>query len=473
MVFTKTRILLLNPNISGDLRYGKFKDVGSYLPPYGLLSIASVLEQHGHSVKVLDADSRVGLTLNDLEKIIKYFEPNIIGMTVYSIGRDKAVETARFIKSLTEALLIAGGPHVTLLPEDLAQYDCFDILAIGEGDYAMVDIAQYYSNDFDLNQINGIIYKDNGQLVKTPSRDYIKNLDSLPYPAFHLLDNLHSYKPMPLLYKRSPGVVIISGRGCPYNCIFCNSLWGKKVRFNSATYILDLMKKMIKEFDIKEIMFYEDTFCLNKERIYELCDLILKEKLDVTWSCSANIRGLDKPLLSKMKEAGCWLISIGIESGSDKILKFIKKPSTTMEVRNVCTWADEVGLKVRGFFMLGHPIDTKGTIRQTINFAKSLPLFTINFCILQLVPGSKVREIAHNYGEVNYDLSLGTGHPGDTLSFVPRGLTSEYLKKMQRRGYTEFFLRPAQVWRLLRSIDLWEDIKKYFILTIAFIKLYL
>lgn len=337
MKYSKTKILLLNPNISSDIRYGKFKDVGSYLPPYGLLSIAAVLEQHGYTVKVVDADSKKGLTFNDLRKIIECYVPDIVGLTVYSIGRDKAVETAKFIRSKTNVLMIAGGPHITLVPEDLSQYECFDILAVGEGENTMLDISSYYSNEKDLNQINGIIFKINGKIIKTSPRDYIENLDSLPYPAFHLLYNLYDYKPMQLLYKKSPGLTLILGRGCPHSCIFCNSIWGKKVRLNSAFYIFNLMKKMIREFGIKEIMFYEDTFCINRKRIFKLCDLIIKEKMDIAWSCSANIRGLDKPLLSKMKEAGCWLISVGIESGSDKILKFIKKPSTTMEVRNVCT----------------------------------------------------------------------------------------------------------------------------------------
>ena len=220
-------------------------------------------------------------------------------------------------------------------------------------------------------------------------------------------------------------------------------------------------------------MFYEDSFAIDKNRLKELCDRLIEENLNICWTCSCNVRTLTKPLLQKMKQAGCWLVSMGIESGNEKVLKFLRKPVRLDEVRRAVHWADEAGLLVRGFFMINHLIDTKETIRQTISFAKELPLFTATFCILFLVPGSKVREIAHHYGTVNYDYCLNTGHPGATLSFIAKGLTAEYLKSTQRRAYAEFFLRPSQWLRLLRSLDSWEDVRKYWELIRAFIKLYI
>lgn len=469
----KCKILLLNPRISGDVRYGKFKSVGSYLPPYGLLCIAGFLEQKKHIVKIIDADTQKGLTLDDIQKIINDFTPDIIGMTAYSIARKQVIDTAKFIKSISSSLIVVGGPHVIVFPEDLTECDCIDILAYGEGEHIMSDIAEYYLSLKDISQIDGILYRRDGNVIKNKSRELIDDLDTLPYPAYHLLDNLGDYKPMQLLYKRLPMVTLITGRGCPFNCIFCNSIWGKKIRLNSPEYIIGFVKKMVREHDIKEILFYEDTFLINRERTNKLCDVIINENIKIIWSCSANIRTVDKPILQKMKQAGCWLISFGVESGNDEVLKFIKKPSSVEEARKACQWADEVGLKVRGFFIIGHLVDTRETIRETINFAKALPLFTVNICIMQLLPGSKVREIAHNYGEVNYDLSLGTGHPGDIMSFVPKGLTVKYLKKMQRHAYFEFFVRPVQIWRLLKSIDSIEDIKKYFVLFTTFLRLYI
>jgi len=469
----KAKVLLINPGISGDARYGKFKDVGSYLPPYGLLSIAAVLEEHGCIIKVIDADARVPLSDNEIKNIISNFQPNIIGITAYSIGRNQLIELANSIRTYSSALIVTGGPHVISLPDDLAEYDCFDMLVYGEGEYVMLDIARYSIDEESIENIDGIMYRKDGEVIKNRPRAYIQDLDTLPYPAFHLLDNLFDYRPMQLLYKKPPVLTLIVGRGCPFECIFCKPIWGRSVRLNSAEYIMGLVKKVVADYGIREILFYEDSFCLSKERVMDLCDMLIEADMGLIWSCSANVRTLDKETLGKMKEAGCWLISVGIESGNDEVLKFINKPVTVEEVRLVCAWANDIGMKVRGFFMLGHPIDTKETIKQTIDFALELPLHTVNFCIMTLMPGTKARQIAHKYGKVNYDYSLGTGHPGETLSFVPEGLTSEYLSKMQRKAYKSFFVRPVQAWRLLKGVDSVEDIKKYWKLCVAFVKLYL
>lgn len=454
------RILLLNPRISGEVRYGSYKSVGSYLPPYGLLSIAAMLEQHGHIVRVIDADSRRGLNFEEIRLEIEHFKPEIIGMTCYSIGRQSLIETSKYIRDICPAIQIVGGPHVTVLPEDLCHFQTIDICVYGEGENTMLDIVNHYLDQKELTGIKGTVYRQNGQIRKAPPRDLIADLDILPYPAFHLLDNLHDYRPMQLTYKRRPVMTLVSGRGCPYKCIFCTNIWGNKVRLNSAEYIVGLIKKMMRDFGIKEIIFGEDSFAIDALRLNELCDRLIEEKLNICWSCACNLRSLNKPLLQKMKRAGCWLISVGIESGNDEVLKFIRKPVRVEEARQVAAWVDEVGILLNGFFMINHPIDTKETIRQTINFAKELPLFTASFSILFLKPGSKVREIAHEYGTVNYDYCLSTGHPGETLSFVARGLTPEYLKSMQRRAYAEFFIRPSQIWRLMKAIDSWEDIRK-------------
>jgi anaerobic magnesium-protoporphyrin IX monomethyl ester cyclase len=467
------KILLLNPRISGEVRYASYKEVGSYLPPYGLLSIAASLEQHGHIVRVIDADSRRGLNFEEIRLEIEHFKPEIIGMTCYSIGRQSLIETSKYIRDICPAIQIVGGPHVTVLPEDLCHFETIDVCVYGEGEHTMLDIVNHYLNQKELTDIKGTVYRQNGKIRKAPPRDLMADLDILPYPAFHLLDNLHDYRPMQLIYKRRPVLTLISGRGCPHNCIFCGKIWGNKVRLNSANYILGLIKKMIRDFGIREVMFYEDNFAIDAARLTELCDLLIQEKLNITWTCSCNIRSLNKKLLQKMKQAGCWLLSVGIESGNDEVLKFIRKPVRVEEARQVAAWVNEAGILLRGFFMINHLIDTKETIRQTINFAKELPLFTVSFTILFLIPGSKVREIAHKYGTVSYDYCLNTGHPGETLSFVAKGLTVEYLKSTQRRAYAEFFIRPIQIWRLIRAIDSWEDIKKYRELAQAFFKLFI
>lgn len=467
------KVLLINPQISGKKRYGIYAAVGSYQPPYGLLSIAAVLEKNNFDVKIMDADSRKGIPLDELIKQTQDFAPDIIGMTAYSIGKDNLLYTAETLKGKLDVPIIVGGPHVMTFPEDLTKYSFIDFLCNGEGETTALELLQAIRDKKGYDNIKGITYKKDRNPVRTLDREFIEDLDSLPYPAFHLLDNLKEYTPTPLMYKRLPILMLTTSRGCPYSCIFCNSIWSKKYRFNSAEYVIDMIESAVKKYGFKEIMFYEDTFCLDKERVFKICELLRQKKLDITWSCSAHVNHLTKEMLIEMKRAGCWIISIGIESGNQAVLDFIKKSTKLEKIREVTNWAEEAGIKLRGFFMLGHLIDTKETIQQTIAFAMSLPLFTVNFTIMQLLPGSKVREIAHEYGAADYDVALGTGHPGDRLSFIPSGLTKEYLKSSQKRAYRKLFLRPIQIWRLLSSITGFQDISKYFLLFKTFIKVML
>jgi len=466
------KILLIAGSIAGEERYGQFEEMGSYLPPYGLLCIAAVLEQNGFEVKILDTE-KVEMTFEQLSQVITEYSPDLIGMTVYSIGSKQVIATAEAIKKKFKIPIVAGGPHAMIYPDDLAQYQCFDYLVTGEGEYTMLELAQTLESKGDLRKVPGIIFGKNGQIVRTPDRPYIDNLDELPFPAFHLLEGRNDYAPSALIYKKKPLFALITSRGCPYRCIFCRSIWSRHWRANSAKYVVDMVEYVINNFGVKEITFLEDVFTLNKKRVLEICSLIKKRQLKFSWSCSAVVRTLDKELMKVMKDSGCWMISCGIESGNDEVLKFIRKPLTTDMVRRAISDMDEVGIRPRGYFMIGHLVDTKETIRQTIDFAKSLPFYSVNFNIMHLSPGSEAREIAHKYGKVNMDLSLCSGYCGKGLSFVAHGLTAEWLYDTQKRAFREFFLRPIQIWRLLKTISGIEDVKRYWVSFKAFVKLYL
>ena len=247
------KVLLLNPRISAEIHYGAYQEVGSYLPPYGILSIAAVLEQQGYVVRILDADSRKGLTLAELEAEIRRLNPEVIGMTCYSIGRQGLIETSGFIRRISSARQVVGGPHVTAFPEDLCQHETIDLCVYGEGELTKLDIVERYAAKKPLTGIAGTVYQENGTILKVPPRELITDLDTLPYPAYHLLDNLTDYRPMQLIYKRRPVLTLISGRGCPFHCIFCSNIWGNRVRLNSANYIIGLIKKMIKEFGLERL----------------------------------------------------------------------------------------------------------------------------------------------------------------------------------------------------------------------------
>jgi len=457
------RVLLVHPPLTGKERYGKYAESGSYLPPLGLCYIAAVLEKEGVDVRIVDGLC-LNLTIEDVLREIGEYRPDMVGLSAYSIACERTRELARRIKEQEPVPVVIGGPHVTVFGEEVLQDDCFDVAVFGEGEYTTLELVRALEEGReDLGDIQGIAFRRNGGIVRTPDRGYIQDLDSLPFPARHLLPPLDTYHPTPMVYRRRPVTSMVSSRGCPFQCIFCERIMGEQYRVHSAERVVNEMEDLVERYGIKEFTFYEDNFAVSKERVFRICELLHERGLRVSWSCEAHANVLTRDTIGAMKEAGCWLLSIGIESGDQRVLDFIQKGTTLERIRRVVGWCDEAGIRVRGYFMIGNPTETRETIRRTIDFAKSLPLHTVNFCLIFLNRGSKLYDIARQYGEVDMDPSLVTGHPGgDSIGFVPDGLSREYLVNIQKRAYREFYLRPAQVLRMMRDLNSAESFRRYY-----------
>lgn len=456
------KILLVTPPI---LRggYGVYAEAGGKNEPIGILSLAAVLEKNNINVQILDAEGE-SLTIPDTIKRIAEIKPNILGITSSTTAFNKAKLIASEVKNkFPEIKTIIGGPHVTALPEETLEYDFFDFGIVGEAEYAFLEFINALKDDKNYTEIKSLVYKDENKKVHiNPRRELIKNLDELPMPAIHLLKDYSLYTPQLTAYRKKPVGTVITSRGCPYQCIFCDrNAFGNKFRARSPEKIIEEIEYRIKKQGVKEIAFLDDTFTINKERVIKICDLLIEKKIDLIWSCSLRADTVDKELLKKMKQAGCWLISLGVESGNEQVLKFIKKNLNKDKVRECCKIAKEVGLKTRGFFMIGHPIDTKETIRETIDFAKSLPLYIAEFSITTPFPNTELDRIAENYGKVNH--SDTTKFSQQFPVFVPNGLTKEYLDGIHKNARKEFYLRPKKILELISDIKSPSDIKKYLI----------
>jgi radical SAM superfamily enzyme YgiQ (UPF0313 family) len=219
------------------------------------------------------------------------------------------------------------------------------------------------------------------------------------------------------------------------------------------------MEKLQKQFGIREIMFYDDVFTLNKKRVYDMCNEIEKRKLKMSWSCSSRVDHLDRDLLKCMKKAGCWMVGVGIESGNQEILDFLKKGLKLEKIKEVTDLAYEEGIKIRGFFQIGHPKETEKTIEDTINFAKSLKLYAADFLISTPFKGTELYEIAKNYGE--FDASDKSLFSKMFPVFIPKGLTQEFLLKKQKELHRRFYLRPKKIFEYLLLIRGFSDVKRY------------
>lgn len=468
------KIILLSTSVSASKTQGDYALARPEMYPYGILCLASVLEKNGFkNIKILDV-SLLNLGFDDVLREIGSYNPDIIGISTYSITAEHTIKLCTSIKErYKDKVVVAGGPHVTLFPREMMENKCFDFCCSGESDHTFTQLVKsIYSNE-SVSSIDGIIYRDNGTVIVNPPPAQIGNLDELPFPSFHLIgENISTYYPQPLSYKRRPVATLITSRGCPYSCNFCTGLGGKKWRFNSARYVADMTEKLVKEYGIKEVCFFEDSFAISKSRVIEICKLFIERKLNIAWTASVNINNIDEEMAGYMKASGCWLVGCGLESGNDEVLKFVGKPVTTEVVRKKAEMLDRIGIQIKAYFILGLPTDTKETIRQTIEFAKSLPLYTANFNLYLVAPGSELAKVVHQYGEVRGDFSLLTGFASETqpLSFVGNGLSESYLKEIQEEAFETFFFRYSQILRLLREIHGYEDIKRYFMVLNAYLQ---
>jgi len=439
------------------------------MPPYGLLCIAAVLERAGHHVELIDTEIH-GCDDDEILSRIDSCRPELIGMSVFTIGSREAIARAAAIKRHCSIPIVAGGPHTFVDIDNFTRQHEFDYFIAGEGERTIIELTTALQTGDSLSNIPGLIYRQNGRLFKNPPRQLIEDIDELPFPSFHLLNDLHEYHPSPLGYRKRPCLPFVSSRGCPFGCVFCSSLWGKRWRSHSADYVINAVERLSKIFGAREIWFCDDTFGLDGERLRRICSGIIRKGLDMSWTCMTNVHNLDGPTLGMMKKAGCWQIQLGLESGNNDVLKSIGKPATVEVIRNQVELISKSGISPRGYFILDNLTDTQDTLEDTISFALSLPLYSADFHLLQLPLGSKAREIAHEYGTVDPSLDLLTGYSSRRLSFVPNGMSEKYLFEMQRRAHRRFFLRPSQICRMLHEVDSLEDVRRFYLLFKAFMK---
>jgi len=301
-------------------------DFKTPMMPLGLAYIASFLQKYGFEVLIIDAWAE-NLSFEYLEKRIKESEADIVGVYMLSPRYKEAkltIETCR--KALPKALIIAGGPHPSAMPEQtLKDIKELDMCVVGEGEITMKEIAEAFKNNFGFFNIKGVAIRKDKDIIINPRRDFIKNLDEMPLPARDLFP-LKKYRTHPPYGRNNPYFSVITSRGCPFQCAYCSKdVFLDNFRAVSPKKVIDEIELLILKYKAKEIHFYDDDFTINMKRAEEICDEIIKRRLKIAWSCTTRVDLVNESLLQKMKKAGCWLISYGVESGNQNILNSISK----------------------------------------------------------------------------------------------------------------------------------------------------
>src|SRR4030042_6662327 len=453
-------VVLVNPPLTLEERYGNLARAGTSLPPLGLTILAAVLMEKGYDVRILDA-AVLGLSYEAAVDWILRERPKYVGTTAVTISIFNAAKLNMMLKERDSNIqTIVGGPHVTAMPVDtLERFPQFDFCVVGEGEISLINMLNHLEGKGDLNDVGGIVFRNNGKVKFTGRIDFIKDLDTLPMDAWNLLPNFpHGYKSSVHKLGRFPTTSLITSRGCPGQCTFCDHLvFGRKVRGYSAKRVVDTIKYLVNKYGVKDVFINDDNFVALRKRCREICEMLLGEKLNLTWGCYSRVDIVTKDLLKLMEAAGCWRISYGLESGSQEVLDEIRKRETLEQIEQAVRWTKEAGIRTKGFFMFGNPLETEQTLKKTLEFAKKLDLDDFHVSHLSPMPGCELYGNAEKYGTFDRDWKRLTGwHP----VFVPYGVTKDMMEKYRKRAYLEFYLRPRIIWSYLKNIKTYADIRK-------------
>lgn len=462
-----SKIIFTVPPVQPRYIWGELSKGGSIFPPLGISILASITRNYGFKTKIMDFLAE-GETIDNAVMRIIDERPKYIGITSTTESFYSAVQLARAIKKINnETIILLGGPHISSVPtETMERFGCFDIGFIGESEETIVDFLRTYEDNGTIAGVKGLVIRKDNRIIYTGIQPPIMDMDRIPFPAWDLLpDARRYYKPAITNYKRKPVASLVTSRGCVGKCIFCDSaVFGNKMRSYSSDYVIMMIEHLIREYKIKEICFYDDSFLAFRKRLLDICNYIIDKKIDITWSCESRVNLVVPELLKIMKRAGCWQISYGIESGSQKILDILKKEINIQQVRDAVRYTKRAGISTRGYFMIGNPGERKEDIFKTYRLMLDLDLDDILITYFTPYLGTPVYKNIRNYGTFNAkwrDLNTFS------VSFVPEGLSENYLKRRFKSFYMGFYFRPRIIFNYIIRLG---NLKSILSLSLKFIE---
>ncbi len=448
-------ILLLNPKL-------KTWSPNFYVP-LGLTYIAAVLEQAGYQVEIID------LNMQKVKDIIfreKVNGADVVGITGMITEYSEIVRLVSSIKKIQpETTVILGGPLATTLPLELLQVTQTDFIVLGEGEKTIINLLSTIKNKNGYENIKGIAYRKNGVFILNDAVEPIEDMDTIPFPARHLL-NIERYlgnqfQSFGIDVKELGRVKctnMVSSRGCPYNCTFCfKDMWGNRWRARSPQNMIEEIEELHNDYGVNGFFFNDDTFVLDKQRVFDFCNLIREKEIKIAWYCNGRVNLMTRELLTAMYDAGCLGIAYGIESGNQKILDSIKKQINLDQVRKVVKWTKEAGIHVTGYFMLGILGETRATIRETIDFARELDLDFHGFSLTTPIPGTELYESSIGAGLISGNSTA----LGEWSQHANANLTSDCsdsdLTAFASKVFKEFYLQKRYGKYYYLNPTLWKE----------------
>ncbi len=437
------RIMFVNPPYERIAPgYDFVRHVTNRSPSLGLLHLAAHVREHGYEPSIIESDI-LGFSAEDVVSHVQETRPEYVGLTLFTVGVHQASRIALGIKKASpETTIVVGGPHISSMgKETLSRFSQFDMAVVGEGEETLIELLGALEENRDLTSVTGILCRRGDEIVETGPRRVEMDLDLLPFPAWDLLPDFPgAYKQAIYDYPRGPVATIAASRGCPFHCKFCDtSTFGAKVRAYSPRAVFDMMKHLKTVYGVRHIMFVDDLFLASRVRVTELCEILLREDLNMTWTCAARVDTVKPDILALMQKAGCWEISFGLETGSDELLQKMDKAARVEKSEQAVVWTEAAGIRTKGLFMLGYPGETKETIELTKDFVRRIPMHMMNLTKFTPYPGSPV------YIDL-YGTKIRPDHwekmNGMNFLWSPPGMTTEELDRRYQEVILAFYRRP-------------------------------
>jgi len=427
--------------------------------PLGLGYLASTLLQAGFKVSIIDCLGEalnkrtvenglytLGLTIPEVQDRIREEKPDLIGIACMFSSRfqivKKIAEAAKTIDYTVQ--VVVGGIHPTIRPFEVLAESSVDFAVLGEGESTILNLAMGRSPE----EMDGVAYKDSGEIHVNPKTRYIEDLDTIPFPARHLFNPEYFQESRRGLFRNTvySRNTVITSRGCPNHCSFCgsHSQWGYKWRARSPENVVQELKQFKEAYGIRHVSFDDDNLTLNRKRMVDLCNLMIQEKLDLKWDTpnGVSIITLDRELLSLMKKAGCYSLTLAVESGDPYILKnVIKKPLTLKKAKTIAHDCKKVGIEPHGFFVIGMVGDCSVTLRNSLDFLRTLPLNDVGVFIAKPYPDTELYNECVRKGYIqaqNFSELITVDVKKDLPCIATPWLSTDEVLAWRKRFYKEF-----------------------------------
>ncbi|MBM3245182.1 MAG: B12-binding domain-containing radical SAM protein [Candidatus Omnitrophica bacterium] len=426
-------------------------------PPLGLAYAAAINEQAGNKSIIIDANAEK-LKLSDVLSRLRQFKPDMLGFLLTAYGFFDALPWVRFLKKETGLPVLAGNVLCNMYPETIMRYPEFDYLIIGPATESLPLLVDRIKKSQNLGGISGVAWRCDGKVVIVNPATFKEDFSKLPFPARHLLPN-HRYHA--IMSKRKNYTIMITSKGCDSKCTFCH-IHGIPVSFRPEEMVVAEMEECYLKFGIREMDIFDPSFTMKRERVFKICEGIIKKGIDIHWACRTRVDQVDQELLNIMSKAGCKRILYGIESGVDDNLRKMQKGIIVNQAKRAVDLTKKANIKSLGFFMLGVPGETTETLNQTIRYSREIGLDYAQFHRTMAKPGTELSKQANDALGYDYWKEYISGCVMEKRLPTPwMYLSDRIIQKSTKYAYLKFYFRPRYLLGLIAGIRSWHELKRY------------